>query len=105
MRTFGYLLIACFLLSLAGTALGETISAHCEVKVRGDLEKKKTGACSFSQEDGRYSIELVNGERHELKSSGKKNRYTDGQDRKVERRNKDNGVQFVWPHWNIMVRY
>jgi hypothetical protein len=105
MRTFGYLLIACFLLSMAGTALGETISAHCEVKVRGDLQKKKTGACSFSQEDGYYSIELVNGERHELKPGSKKNRYTDGQDRKVERRNKDNGVQFVWPHWNIMVRY
>jgi hypothetical protein len=99
------LLIAAMTLAMTGTALADTTPAHCEVKVRGDLEKKKTGACTFSQREGNISIELVNGERHELTPERKKNQYKDGQGREVERRNKDNGVQFVWPHWNIMVRY
>jgi hypothetical protein len=37
---------------MAGTALGDTISAQCEVKVRGDLQKKKPAPARFHKRMG-----------------------------------------------------
>ncbi|AFY29148.1 hypothetical protein [Cyanobium gracile] len=77
-------LLAASLLGLAcvvaaAPALADTVQARCDVFPAGEDKATSSGLCSFSQRQGFVSIQLMGGERIELKpNESTPNAYFDG---------------------------
>lgn len=88
------------------SARADTTNADCQVRIRGDLKKGRSGACSFSQRQGYVDITLKNGDSFSLSPAEKPNHFKDQNGHGVERTAAGGDSHtYKWDHMQIIVTF
>jgi len=92
------------LLPLGATpAMSDTMKTQCEVYKGGDLKKKSSGDCEFSQHQGVVVLKLANGDVRTLTPTGKANEYKSKAGDKVTREMDGGDQVYKWKDRTIRV--
>lgn len=86
-------------------ALADSSDASCEVHRKGDLIKKASGPCQFSQRQGNITITLKNGNVWNLRGTDMANNYRDNDNHNVTRHMEGQAHVYKWQHRNIKVSF
>ena len=87
-------------------ASADTTQAECEFHHHGDLKKKDSGPCEFSQRQGYVTIRLTSGKEFQLKPAKHANRFHDqnGDDVKLKNATTESST-YKWDHKSIIVHW